>query len=218
MAGTPYTTRSTACVSVSAQMPQDCRSSYLACADLVEGHKSKSLRQHRTRQFFFRTKQWDGNNSKQQLRDESERFDTQIACLSRVCGVQVQDSIVDREIVSVVEAGEVVQIRVFDERHAIASNRISRRKREFGLPTYALNITQFSNVKARALAVTRACLCLFISSGRVSGQLNLLRLLSVVFTPFLALSRALCSEVMIICNSWSHNSMSYNLPHLTFSN
>ena len=48
----------------------------LTRTDLVEGHKSEGLRKHCARKIPLRQQKWDRSDGKEQLRNESQGFDS----------------------------------------------------------------------------------------------------------------------------------------------
>ena len=80
---------------------------YLASTDLSERQKSKCLRQQRTRKVLPPEIVRDCSNRQEQLRGESKGFHSNAGGIA-LGDVEVENGVVDREVVSVVDAGEVV--------------------------------------------------------------------------------------------------------------
>ncbi len=94
------------------------RDTYLAGADLVEGHKGKRLREHRGGQVLLRQHQGHQHAREEQLGEKRQRLDAQGRGLGER-GRDVELDVVGAEVMPVVDPGDVVEVGVDQERRAI---------------------------------------------------------------------------------------------------
>lgn len=95
------------------------RDSYLAGAHFVERDEGERLRQHGGRQVLLGHDEGDEHAGEQQLREERHGLDAQGRGAREGRG-QVQEDVVGAEVVPMVDAGDVVEEGVFEERLPIA--------------------------------------------------------------------------------------------------
>lgn len=92
---------------------------YLAGAHLVEGNKSPRLQQHGRRQVRLCHDERDQHAREQKLGHKSHGLDGRGGSGSWVGGGEIQQDVVGAEVVAMVDAGDVVEIGMQEERMAI---------------------------------------------------------------------------------------------------
>ncbi len=88
---------------------------HLTRAHLVKRHKRKRLRQHRPSQIPLRQYYRDQYGAESELRNKSQRLEVPLASFRGEGGGKMQECVVGGEIVAMVDAGEVVEVRVGEE-------------------------------------------------------------------------------------------------------
>jgi hypothetical protein len=97
------------------------RSAYLRGANFVKCNKGKCLSHHGRRKVALGDGDRDENTRQKELREKSERLDTECRCSAgRYGGCEIQQDVIRREVVTVINSRNVMEVSMLKERCVVA--------------------------------------------------------------------------------------------------